>query len=267
MELMSDRRRRDDAATTSGMAKDIDRLRPETPAEERQADALMHLVADRAFNELLPDEPRNVPFFEWLARETRLRQTPAERQETERQAQEFAKRLKKRWATEILEVEEVPEPAPRRVAPVETSIVRALELAAGTREAPCLDLAVAAGEGRELWDEVCTEWVDLPPGVPTGRHLALRVSGESMTSVLHDGDTILVRLAERGEIPERGRLVVARRPESGYVVKQLGRVRARDLELLSFNDAFAPVTIPRRAGAIFGTVVLRWCPHGRTKAE
>lgn len=262
---MSDYRRRDDAAAANGARddrRDNERpARPETAEEARQADTLMRLVADWAFSELLPDDPKNVPFFEWLAKETRARQTPEERRETERQAQRFAERMQRRWATEIVKVEAAPGAPPRRVAPIETTTERALELAAEAKRAPYVDLAVAAGEGRELWDEVCAEWVDVPAEVPPGRHLALRVAGESMTPLLHDGDTILVRVAERGEVPEPGRVVVARRPESGYVVKRLGRVSARSLELLSLNDAFPPTRIPRRLGAILGTVVLRWCAH------
>lgn len=238
---------------------------PRSREAEIQADAILRLVCDWAFDELLPDDPANVPFFEWFAKEARARQTPAERAETERHAREFAKRMAKRWAREIAKtanVEDVRDDPPRRIAPAETSTAQALEAARAERRAPYLDLAVAAGEGRELWDELCTEWIDLPEGLPPGRHLALRVSGASMTPLLHDGDTILVRVAEPAEAHEPGRVVVARRPESGYVVKKLGRVSARSLELVSLNAGFPPIRVPRRMGTILGIVVLRWCPHG-----
>jgi SOS-response transcriptional repressor LexA len=225
---------------------------------ERQADALMRLVADRAFNELVPDDPQNVPFFEWLSRELRERRTPSERQETSCHATEFAQRVKRRWIVKVLRIREETGVAPLRLAPVETRTAAALELASGSAQAPYLDLAVAAGSGRALWDEECVEWVDVPAGLPPGKHLALRVSGESMTPVLHDGDTLLVRL---GEALESGRVVVARRPDDGYVVKQLGRIGRRDLELISLNDAFPPIRVPRGPGTILGTVVLRWCAH------
>lgn len=253
---MSNHRYRDDA----------DPISHRTPDEERQADAIFRLACDWAFNELLPDDPRNVPFFEWLAKETRDRQTPAERADTERLAKEFAKRMTKRWRTEVIEVQDAPVAPPREAAPVETSTAQSLELAAGARRAPYVDLAVAAGEGRELWDEVCTEWVELPPDLPTARYLALRVSGESMTPLLHSGDTILVRIGERNERLEPGRVVVARRPDNGYVVKRLGDLRTREIELLSLNPDFPPIRIPRRPGAVLGTVVLRWCAHGARPA-
>lgn len=45
------------------------------------------------------------------------------------------------------------------------------------------------------------------------------------------------------------------------MVKRLVRISARALELVSLNGAFPPVRVPRRAGTILGTIVLRWCPH------
>jgi hypothetical protein len=53
-------------------------------------------------------------------------------------------------------------------------------------------LAVAAGTGREIWDEPCEQWVELPDGTGTGAHLALTVAGNSMTPCPHSGDVILV---------------------------------------------------------------------------
>ncbi|MFL5560850.1 MAG: helix-turn-helix transcriptional regulator [Gemmatimonadaceae bacterium] len=253
---MSNRRDRDDAEPTSHR----------TPDEERQADAIFRLACDWAFNELLPDDPRNVPFFEWLTKDARERQTLGERADTDRLASEFAERMRKRWQTEVIGVEEAPAVPPREAAPVETSTAHALELAGAARRAPYVDLAVAAGEGRELWDEVCTEWVELPPGLPPARYLALRVSGDSMTPLLHGGDTILVRIGERNERLEPGRVVVARRPDNGYVVKRLGDVATREIELLSLNPDFPSIRIPRRPGAVLGTVVLRWCAQGARRA-
>ena len=252
---MSDHPHRDAAEMASHPAT-------ETTADlqaEREADALMRLVADRAFNALEPEHPRNAPFFEWLSQELRERRTPRERQETQWHATEFARRVKQRWLVKVLRVRDETGTPPLRPAPVETSAAQAIELATGSAKAPYLDLAVAAGKGRALWDEECVEWADVPHDLPPGRHLALRVSGESMTPVLHDGDTLLVRL---GETVESGRLVVARRPDDGYVVKQLGRIGRRELELLSLNESFPPIRVTRDPGTILGTVVLRWCAHG-----
>jgi phage repressor protein C with HTH and peptisase S24 domain len=235
---------------------------PSNELEQRQADAIFRIAADLAFDRLDPADPRNARFFEWLATETRERQTPDERAETERESREFARRLTRRWRTDVVEVEDAPGAVPRREAPVETSTGQALELAVDANHAPFVDLAVAAGEGRELWDEECTEWIELPPALPKGRYLGLRVSGDSMRPLLESGDTILVRLNERNERLEPGRVVVARRPDSGYVVKRLGRVAPREIELLSLNPAFPPVRIPRRTDTVLGTVVIRWHAEG-----
>jgi SOS-response transcriptional repressor LexA len=226
---------------------------------ERQADALMRLAAEHAFNQLDPEDPRNAKFFEWYAREARERQTPAERRATEDLAQLFAARMVKRWQKEALGVRDGGG-APRiHRASVAATAANALELARAQAQAPCLDMAVAAGAGRALWDEECTEWVEVPPDVPPGKHLALRVSGESMTPFLHDGDLILVKV---GAELKSGSIVVARRPEDGYVVKRVGQLRRRSVELVSLNPEFEPIRLPRHPHLLLGTVVLRWCAHG-----
>lgn len=250
---MSDQPHRD-AAESADMATETTR----DLQAEREADALMRLVADQAFNELRADDPRNVPFFEWLSRELRERKTPRERRDTEWHAAEFTQRVKRRWIAKVLRIREETGTPPLHTAPMGMSAAHALELAASSGKAPYLDLAVAAGSGRELWDEECVEWTDVPADLPKGKHLALRVSGESMLPVLHAGDTLLVCL---GDALESGRLVVARRPDDGYVVKQLGHIGRREMELLSLNEAFPPIRVARGPGTILGTVVLRWCAH------
>jgi phage repressor protein C with HTH and peptisase S24 domain len=145
-----------------------------------------------------------------------------------------------------------------RPAPDATSIAGAVDAAAAARSAPHMDLAVAAGVGRELWDEECVEWAAVPDDVPAGRHLALRVAGQSMMPYLHPGDTVLVRL---GDALAQGRVVVARRPDDGYVVKRVGKVRRYEVELVSLNPDFEPIVVPRDSRLILGTVVLRWCAH------
>lgn len=94
--------------------------------------------------------------------------------------------------------------------------------------------------------------------VEDGRYVALTVAGDSMTPLLHTGDTILVRLG-----PELGpdQVVVARHPEHGYVVKRVGRIDSMRVELTSLNTMYQPLSLPNDAALILGTVVLRWCPH------
>lgn len=142
----------------------------------------------------------------------------------------------------------------RHPAPV-TSVV---DEAALWHQTALIDLDVAAGAGRELWDAECEAWMPLPPEVPRGRHLALKVTGASMEPLVHGGDVIVVRL---GEDVARDTIIVARDPDHGYVVKRVEATSRRSIDLVSLNRAFPPVRIPRIANAVLGTVVLRWCGH------
>lgn len=120
-------------------------------------------------------------------------------------------------------------------------------------------LAVAAGTGREIWDEPCEQWVELPAGTGAGAHLALTVAGDSMTPYLHSGDVILVNTRQS---VTRDCIVVARRADSGYVVKHVTRCSKAMLELSSFNSEYAPFTIDRVPGAIVGVVTARLVREG-----
>lgn len=227
---------------------------------EDVVDFLVELVGRRAYERMDPMDPRNIPFLEWLAREARLRQTAAERRETERQAVLFAERVRRRIAAvhagDRLRVRCVDE------APVSYPGADDGAAAVHERTKPWWDLAVAAGSSRELWDEPPTGFVELPEDLEDGRYVALSVAGDSMAPLLHTGDTILVRLG-----PElvTDHVIVARHPERGYVVKQVGRVNSMRIELLSLNADYAPLEIPNDAGLVLGTVVLRWCPHERDR--
>jgi len=128
--------------------------------------------------------------------------------------------------------------------------------------APLIELGVAAGTGRELLEEPCDAWVALPSDLRGGRHVALRVVGDSMTPLLHSGDVVLVDLD--GTVAP-GAVVVARHPEHGYVVKCTGRARRWGLPLESLNPAYPGLVLPPGIGALIGPVVLRWCGHGPAK--
>jgi hypothetical protein len=138
----------------------------------------------------------------------------------------------------------------RRATPAQ---VMAEAMAAGA--VARVDLAAAAGVGRELWDETAEHWVALPPGAPRLRALALRIAGESMAPLLHTGDTVLVEL---GPSLARGRVVVARHPEDGYVCKRVERVGRREVLLVSLDPSYGTVTIPRDDSLVVGTVRLAW---------
>ena len=135
---------------------------------------------------------------------------------------------------------------------------RVLEYALERNTTPSVDLAVAAGVGRELWDEPCDAWIEMPDDVPPGRYIALKVSGDSMAPLMHTGDTILVQI---GVPLRRDSVIVARHPEDGYICKVVHRIRSATIELASLDPSRAPITIPRDDRLVIGTVVLVWCAH------
>ena len=139
--------------------------------------------------------------------------------------------------------------APAAVAIAEARVARC---------APRYDLSIAAGPGRELWDEPCASWIELPPDVPAGDYVALTVHGESMEPLIHSGDVVLVKLGRELLVNS---LVVARAADDGYVIKRVGRVLGSRLQLDSLNPEFAPLSIPNDTSRVLGTVVLRWCDH------
>lgn len=140
-----------------------------------------------------------------------------------------------------------------RPAAVVGCVGEVVEHAAARNAAPLIDLGVAAGVGRELWDEPVEQWVELPIGLPAGRYAALRISGESMAPLMHTGDTVLVKL---GPALARDTVVIARHPDDGYVCKRVHRVRRDRVELASVAADGPSIVIPRDPRLIVGTVLL-----------
>jgi len=146
--------------------------------------------------------------------------------------------------------------APRLIAALRVDVPqRVMEEARAVGAVPCVDLAAAAGAGRELWDEPAEEWLVPAAGAPRLRALAMRIRGESMEPLLHDGDTVLVELTPA---LARGRIIVARHPDDGYVCKRVERLGRRDVLLASLNRACDDVTIPRNERLVVGTVRAVW---------
>jgi hypothetical protein len=185
------------------------------------------------------------------------------RQAAEREAAAamFAERVRAHVAAigrGVRRIDRWPEPAHvPAMASVRTPAARG-----GRRAAPLVELGVAAGSGRELLDEPCETWVALPPDLPAGRYVALRVVGDSMVPLLHSGDVVLVDL--NGTVIPGG-VAVARHPEHGYVVKRVGRARAWGLPLESLNPAYPALALTPGRGGLIGPVVLRWCGHPAAK--
>ena len=231
----------------------------EDDAATREEDRLVQLLGAHTLRHLDPEDPVNGPFFDWLARELREIRSADEGVELEARAKEFAARMKAQHAARTGDMLLVGERPRMRAVDDGETVPESLVHAAAERCAPCVELGVAAGVGRDLWDEPCTAWVELPEEIPQGRYVALTVSGESMEPLLHTGDTILVKV---GPAVARDTVIVARHPDDGYVVKRVARVARRTIHLASLNPSFPPVALPRRDDLVVGTVVLRWCAHG-----
>lgn len=196
-------------------------------------------------------------FVLWLAHEARVRARDAERLGASA-VRRLARRVREAAMAEQCGVS-LEDQSPELMAvqpgwPVSSATV---ELAK-RRQAAVVDLAIAAGSGRELWDVECEAAVAVPGTLPRGEYVALTVLGDSMEPLLHSGDLVLVRRS--GEL-KPGAIVVMHDTDAGYVVKKVGRVEARSVELLSLNPSYARRRVRRTRSAVLGTVLLRWCQH------
>jgi SOS-response transcriptional repressor LexA len=231
---------------------------------ERERDLLVHLFGERSTAMGALSSPVTVRLLDWYARELRDTLTISDRARLTAGGIAFAEAFGRRQslaATGVASINEAP--ASSRV-PAAESIADLVSLGTKARHAPRADLAVAAGEGRELWEEPCSEWIALPDDVPSGRYLALTAHGKSMEPLLHSGDVFLLRL---GSELERGTVVVGRHPDNGYVVKRVGTIGSLHVELTSLNPDFRPVRVPRDPSLVLGTVILRWCTHGTPASQ
>lgn len=194
-----------------------------------------------------PDHPAwsDARFLEWLAADAREER----RHRRRRLARASGDALIARAHARRLRVEQAGNPP----------LVREAARAAPTRRrAPVVELGIAAGVGREVWDEPAEAWVELPDDAPPGEYVALRIVGDSMAPLMHTGDTVLVR---RGGDVKRDTVIVARHPDDGYVCKRVSRVRRTSIELASLAPGRPTIAIPRDVRLVVGTVMLVWCTH------
>jgi SOS-response transcriptional repressor LexA len=194
-------------------------------------------------------------FLTWLAHGLRGGMSRAQRLRDDRDAEAFARRGALRLAIRRAERSLPRRELRYRGAPITATVSQSVQQAVDEGCAPLLDLAAAAGVGRELWDEPCETWIELPRNVPRARYVALRVAGDSMDPLLTAGDVILVKL---DDAPSVDGLVVVRLPDDGFVVKRVARLSRQSLELASFNPAYASIVVQRERGAVLGTVIARF---------
>lgn len=105
---------------------------------------------------------------------------------------------------------------------------------------PLLGLAQAGSEG--FFDDagfpVGSGWEDIHfPGIPDDGAYALEITGDSMRPVFRPGDRIIV---SPNDAPRRGDRIVVRTREGEVMAKELGRMTASSVELISLNPEFEP---------------------------
>jgi hypothetical protein len=194
-------------------------------------------------------------FLLWLAKDLRSGLSGDERSKDERAAAEFATRALNRIAVRRAEKELPLRQLRERPAAVIATVAQALSAASSDHCATLLDLAVAAGEGREIWDEPCDSWLELPDDISSGRYVALRIAGDSMTPVLRPREVILLDL---DSVPRIDDLIVARLPDHSHVVKRVASIKEGQIELASFNPEYESIFVPHSPSPVVGTVIARF---------
>lgn len=224
--------------------------------EQRVADGLMRHVARRIEQTDSDLEYQDERFLSWLASDLRMEQTSTELRRDYDLADAFARRVSTRIAVRKAGKTLRRLPLRARAAPVSATVAQSLPAATRNRCATLLDLSVAAGAGRELWDEPCDRWLELPEDVPAGRYVALKVAGDSMVPVLDQRDVILIQLDTTPRVDD---LIVARLPDQSHVVKRVASIRNGKLELASFNPSYESVFVSRDdPSSVVGTVIARF---------
>ena len=198
-------------------------------------------------------------FLLWLAKDLRTGLSGDERSKDEQAAGEFAARALNRLAVRRAEKELPLRQLRERPAALIATVAQALPAASSERCATILDLAVAAGQGREIWDEPCDSWLELPDDIQSGRYVALRVAGDSMTPVLQPREVILLDLQS---IPRIDDLIVARLPDQSHVVKRVASIKGGQIELASFNPEYESIFVPHSPSPVIGTVIARFTAPG-----
>ena len=194
-------------------------------------------------------------FLFWLANDLRAGLDHDQRSRDGREAIEFARRTINRLQVRLAEKRLPRRQLRERAASIRATLAHAVPAASRERCATILDLAVAAGAGRELWDEPCDRWLELPDDVPSARYVALRVAGDSMAPVLDEREVILIQLDAAPRVDD---LVVARLPDQGHVVKRVASMKGSTMELASFNPEYESIFVAREPSPVVGTVIARF---------
>jgi SOS-response transcriptional repressor LexA len=218
-------------------------------------DELMSVVGEALGDDIEDEIFADPGFADWLVRDTWTSMTKLQKASLAGRAERAARRMlasqrAKRLAARIPSRDLV-----YRVAPTTARAREAQRLAKAERCSPLCDLPVAAGTGRELLDEDCDTWVELPQQIRGGDYLVLRVKGDSMVPFVNSGDLILIELGAAFKTED---VVVARDRDNGYVVKIVHHIMSREIELHSLNVEYDAISVPNDSRHVLGRVVARF---------
>jgi SOS-response transcriptional repressor LexA len=226
-----------------------------TQFDDDAVDELMRLVGAEIERTDCDVRHQSEAMLQWLARDLYEGLNARQRKRDADTADVFAAGVSARLAIRRAERRLPSRSLSQRTAPVVATVAQSMALAADQRCATMLDLAAAAGAGRVIWDEPCDSWLELPADIPSSRHVALRVDGDSMLPVLASRDVILVKLEAAPVIDD---LVVARLADDGFVVKRVASLSGGRITLASFNPAYDPIVAQRDQVHVLGTVIARF---------
>lgn len=121
------------------------------------------------------------------------------------------------------------------------------DLSGGTRTIPVVDL-LSAGPGSD--GGAVIEVIDIPEAWK-GPHAAYRISGDSMSPDIEDGDRVVIKLQDYAS---PGNEIVCYVPDHGMLVKYLERISpAGEYVLTSYNPEYRPIWTSEIT--IYGVVV------------
>jgi hypothetical protein len=222
--------------------------------EERAADELLRRVGEELERSHGALADQSEALLRWLAADLRAGLAGAEREHDERAAIEFASRIRAVQEARSTSAH-LPSHSLRQIEAVMVlPVSQAISVARRSGCAPVLDLAVAAGDARELWDEPCEYWLELSAEAPRGKLMAVGVRGDSMQPVLARRDVILVQLDATPAVDD---LVLARVASDGYVVKRLAALSPERVELASLNPGYDPIIARSDDVTLLGVVIAR----------
>jgi len=125
------------------------------------------------------------------------------------------------------------------------------------RAVPILSDPAAAGDPRNINDNDIEDFAVIYDHWHGREQRALRIKGESMSPLLHDGDIVGIDISLSNDPRELNGRIVSARCADGVVIKRL-TLSGSHVVLLSENPDFPPLVFDVQHDAIIGPVIWAW---------